>query len=110
MGRGAREWEWAGNRQRGQGSYREEAARMRKDLNGSPSAFLTLSLMTLSVIVCLIPNEVYYTWQMMTDNDLMEVYLVVDAMQRLTTVFDPVLIVLGNTELRKMVGSRLRFC
>ncbi|GAV01887.1 hypothetical protein RvY_12526 [Ramazzottius varieornatus] len=81
-----------------------------RTLNGSPSAFLTLTLMTLSVVVCLIPNEVYYTWQMMTDSDLMEVYLVVDAMQRLTTVFDPVLIVLGNTELRKMVSSRLPFC
>ena len=70
-------------------------------LHGSRTGFITLSLMFVSVIVCLLPNEVYFTWVMVTGKESYDVYLVVDALQRLTTVVDPMVIVLGNTELRR---------
>ena len=79
-----------------------------KVLHGSRTGFITLSLMFVSVVVCLLPNEVYYTWVMATNDDSYGIYLVVDTLQRLTLVVDPILIVLGNTELRKLLSQNCK--
>ena len=64
------------------------------DLNGSLTGFVTLTLIILSVLVCLLPNEAYFTWSMLTDvQSTDEGYRVVDALQRRTAVIDPVIIV-----------------
>ncbi|GAV01886.1 hypothetical protein RvY_12525 [Ramazzottius varieornatus] len=78
-------------------------------LNGSRTGFVTLTLITISVILCLMPNDIYFTWQMITDRGVVEVYLVVDAIRSLTTVIDPVLIVLGNAAQGKVIFDKLRF-
>ena len=62
------------------------------DLNGSLTGFVTLTLIILSVLVCLLPNKAYFTWSMLTDVQSDEGYRVVDALQRLTAVIDPVII------------------
>ncbi|GAV03735.1 hypothetical protein RvY_14120 [Ramazzottius varieornatus] len=72
-------------------------------LNGSATGFLTLTLMTASVIICLMPKEAYYTTLLFTDNAPPGFNVIADVLERLTTVCDPMLVVLGNSELRKIV-------
>ncbi|GAU97049.1 hypothetical protein RvY_08409 [Ramazzottius varieornatus] len=79
-------------------------------IDGSATGFVTLTLMTVSVIISLMPKEVYYTYQLWTDDDNIHLffYLIADTLQHLTTVFDPVLIVLVNPELQKIILATLR--
>ncbi|GAV03879.1 hypothetical protein RvY_14248 [Ramazzottius varieornatus] len=93
--------------------HREKDRRTRivvcgRALNGSPTGFLTLTLTTCSFILCLMPKEAYYTWLMATDIDPPGVADIVDVLHRLTTVFDPLLVVLGNTELRMIIFDWLQ--
>ncbi|GAV03689.1 hypothetical protein RvY_14079 [Ramazzottius varieornatus] len=64
--------------------------------------------MTLSVIVCLIPNEIYYTILIFTDTDFSGFFAIADILEWLTIVTDPMLGVLGNTELRNMALDFIR--
>ena len=80
-----------------------------KSVHGSLTGFATLTLMTTSVVICLMPNEIYYTILIFAEVDLPRFFAVADILKRLTIVFDPMLVVLGNTELRKMVVTWL-FC
>ncbi|GAU91399.1 hypothetical protein RvY_03657-1 [Ramazzottius varieornatus] len=70
---------------------------------GSASGFATLTLMTLSVLVCLAPNEAYFTLLLVVDTDPPGLFEIVKVLQSLTIIFDPILIVLANPELRKLV-------
>ena len=63
--------------------------------------------MTLSVVVCLAPDEVYYTMVTFSDIDPPGMFMTVQLLQVLTSVCDPLLIALGNQELRDLVRSKL---
>ncbi|GAU94798.1 hypothetical protein RvY_06510 [Ramazzottius varieornatus] len=77
-------------------------------VNGKPGGFLISTLMTLNVAICLLPKETYYTIMMLTDVELPLFYAVAE---RLGPIVDPILIVLGNTELRRMAFGRIcRHC
>lgn len=59
-------------------------------IQGSRTGFVTLTLMTLSVVVCLTPNEVYWTVVMMADIVVPEsIFETVVVLQRITTICDP---------------------
>ncbi|GAU99931.1 hypothetical protein RvY_10864 [Ramazzottius varieornatus] len=71
--------------------------------HGSVSGFVTLTLTTLSAMTCLAPSEVYFTLLLVFDTELSaEYYATVKLMQSLTVIFDPILIVLANPELRTL--------
>ena len=51
------------------------------------------------MVVFMIPIEIVSTWVVVTGRFSFPVYLIVDVLHQLTSVFDPFLIVLGDTEL-----------
>ena len=77
--------------------------------NGSATGFVTLTLMTASVILFLLPKEAYYTWILFSSYDPPGFKVIADVLQRLTTVFIPILVVLGNTELRQTMFAWIRY-
>ncbi|GAV01193.1 RvY_11941-1 [Ramazzottius varieornatus] len=79
-----------------------------RELNGSLTGFVTLTLMTLSVAICLLPKEAFFTYLIWAESEPPGVLDVADILQRLTTLFDPILIVLANTEIRKMLYRQCR--
>ena len=94
-----------------QGIPKTKLCGCRRKLRGSATGFLTLTLMTLSVVVCLMPKESLDTY-LITVRSAVEppgLMAVFDALQHLTTVFDPVLIAVGNTEIRTMLLEQFRF-
>ena len=62
-----------------------------------------MTLTTLSVLVCLAPNEAYFTFLLVTDTDPPGLFEIVKVLQSLTIIFDPLLIILAKPELRKLV-------
>ncbi|GAV01889.1 hypothetical protein RvY_12528 [Ramazzottius varieornatus] len=78
-----------------------------RSITGSRTGLVTLTLMTLNVLICLLPNEAYWTMMMVVETDPPGVFTIAETLQRLTTVFDPILIVLGNSELRQIVANRI---
>ena len=73
---------------------------------GSRAGFLTLMLVTLSVLICHAPNEVYFTMLMVVDYDPPGLFTAVRVLQSLTTIFDPLLIVLAGPELENLAGRQ----
>ncbi|GAV01891.1 hypothetical protein RvY_12530 [Ramazzottius varieornatus] len=59
-------------------------------------------------MVRLMPNKVYWTILTVTDVKISGLFKIVDISQRLTIVFDPILIVQGNSQLRELAFSRLK--
>ncbi|GAV01319.1 hypothetical protein RvY_12053 [Ramazzottius varieornatus] len=79
-----------------------------REPSGSTTGFVTLTLMTLSVTVCLLPKEATFTYLIWAETEPTSVFDVCDVLQRLTTTFDPILIVLANTQLRELLFKKLR--
>ena len=75
------------------------------------AGYVTLTLKTFTVIVCLAPKEVYFFLKTVSEIKLsVSFYLVVRILQSPTPILDPILIVLANPELRKMIKDRVIAC
>ena len=82
----------------------------RKPRHGSTTGYVTLTLTTVTVIVGLAPSEVYFFLLAFSNIEPVAVHSTLRVLQSLTSIFDPVLIVLANPELRKLVKVRVGSC
>ena len=90
----------------GTGAPKDKLRVCGRELRGSVTGFVTLTLMTLSVAVCLVPKESLFTYLIWSSAEPPGLMAVFDVLQRLITVFDPILIAVGNTEIRTMLRKR----
>ena len=73
-------------------------------LQGSKRGFITLTLMTFSVLLFLTPNELYFSL-LFAGIDPPGMYQTAKIHHSLATVFDPILLVIANRDLQKALMS-----